>query len=158
MKKKLNLFSNDSFANLVKIIGYSFLVIACIGSAFYVINEMLSLYPKLLDTTKDTNLGLLLQSFKENGVLCFLLSLVITYLFFVFWLLLTLFFKLYANKNYLHITILCTLGILIITFIFLFLLASTKPSNNTIVFSILSAIGTAISFCYTIFINNKGNL
>ncbi|MCD8832739.1 hypothetical protein K2V58_00260 [Staphylococcus arlettae] len=158
MNKIINFFHNDRLADIVLIIVYLFVIFSCIGSAFYVIYEMLNLYPKILNRAKDTNLGLLLQSFKDNGLFCLLLSLVITYLFSVFWVVVTFVYNLNENKNYIQITLLCILGVYLITFIFLFLLASTTPSNSTIVFSTLSTIGASISFCYTVFINNRGNL
>lgn len=156
MKKNLkDLFLTD-LGNKIEKITKSFLVITIVVCFLYVCVSTYTKFPHILMKTEGSNLGLLLKSLQENWFLSFLLSFLVTYLIFIFWMLFILILNFNHTIKILKISLLCSLGVFLITFIFVFILASTNPSNNTIVFSALSAIGTSISFCYTVFNNNKG--
>jgi hypothetical protein len=156
MKKNLkDLFLTD-LGNKIEKITKSFLVITIVVCFLYVCVSTYTKFPQILMKTEGSNLGLLLKSLQENWFLSFLLSFLVTYLIFIFWMLFILILNFNHTIKILKISLLCSLGVFLITFIFVFILASTNPSNNTIVFSALSAIGASISFCYTVFNNNKG--
>lgn len=156
MKKIINYFNIESFGDLVLKIAKIIFLLAfsiCIPSVIYTTMEH---FPNMIEETRGSNLGLLLQSLQKNWLISFIFSFIITYLSFAFWMFFALIFNLNTSKKFFKTSFFCTFGIFTITFIFIFILASTKPSNNTIVFSVLSALGTSISFCYTVFNNNKG--
>lgn len=155
MKKYLMDFFHSDLGDKFEKASRLLLLIVIIVCCFYVVISTISLFPEIINKTEGSNLGILLKSLQKNWYLSFLLSFLITYLCFIIWMFFVLILKFKINKTIFKKAFLSSLGVFLITFIFIFILASTKPSNNTIVFSALSAIGTSISFCYTLFNNSK---
>ncbi|WP_427706231.1 hypothetical protein AAA453_14890 [Staphylococcus sp. Mo2-6] len=103
----------------------------------------------------NTNLGIIVTALQNNWLIgvqvsftLVLLSLAVIF----FWGSVT---KLLTKPLFLKLLFFCYVGVPIIVFIFTIVLLSTKPSDTTIIFSILSAIGASIAFCFTVYMSLK---
>lgn len=124
-------------------------------NAIIVISALISLiknsYPLLQEKTANTNLGILLNALQNNSLISLLVAFIIVGFIFSIIALLCSFTNLIHNKIIIKLYFICFVGVLPITFLFTLVLMSTKPSDTTLIFSILSAIGASITFCFTMY-------
>lgn len=116
------------------------------------------IFPWILKTSKGSSLGLIIEGFQNYSEICFAISFLITFFIFSGWLMISALLNIIISSKHLFLSFVCTLGIFPILFIFTLILASTKPSDLTLIISVLSAIGGCISFCYGVFKNNNNSV
>ncbi|MEB7863869.1 hypothetical protein NGC65_00235 [Staphylococcus xylosus] len=115
------------------------------------------IFPWILKTSKGSSLGLIIEGFQNYSEMCIVISFLITYFVFCGWLMISAFLNFNISSKHLFLSFVCTLGIFPILFLFTLILASTKPSDLTLIISVLSAIGGCITFCYGVFKNNSNS-
>lgn len=108
----------------------------------------------LLNINKEasnTNLGILVNALQNN----WLIGAQVSFTLVLLSVSVVSFFgsitKLLAKPLYLKLLLFSYIGVSTIVFIFTMVLVSTKPSDTTLIFSILSAIGASMAFCFTIY-------
>ncbi|MBM2657574.1 hypothetical protein [Staphylococcus pseudoxylosus] len=112
----------------------------------------------LLNINKEashTNLGILVNALQNNWLIGAQVSFTIVILSVAVISFLGSITKLLAKPLYLKLLFFCYVGVPVIVFIFTIVLLSTKPSDTTIIFSVLSAIGASIAFCFTVYMSLK---
>ncbi|MEB6060829.1 hypothetical protein MXL22_06935 [Staphylococcus pseudoxylosus] len=133
--------------------------IICFTVAVYLFYNFLK-YGKLtlLNINKEasnTNLGILVNALQNNWLIGVQVSFTLVLLSVAVISFLGSITKLLAKPLYLKLLFFCYVGVPIIVFIFTMVLLSTKPSDTTIIFSVLSAIGASIAFCFTVYMSLK---
>lgn len=133
-------------------------VLLFIGSIIFLIFSISFLnndYLYIREQSKGSNLDVLFDAIESNWLLSFKISfIVINFSLFIIYFIASLTTMLWSKK-FIVCIVLCYLGVFPIVFIFTLILASTKPSETTIVFSVFSCISACIAFCFSVFSSYK---
>ncbi|RIM77929.1 hypothetical protein BU121_07665 [Staphylococcus xylosus] len=148
----------DKIANFIFISIRFFSVLCGLFGLLVTLIAFYYIFPWILETSKGSNLGLIIEGFQNYSVICVVISFLITFFIFSGWLIISTLLNLNISSKHLFLSFVCTLGIFPILFIFTLILASTKPSDLTLIVSLLSAIGGCITFCYGVFKNNNNSV
>lgn len=108
----------------------------------------------LLNVNKEasnTNLGILVNALQNNWQIGAQVSFTVVILSVAVVSFLGSVTKLLAKPLYLKLLFFSYAGVPFIVFIFTIVLVSTKPSDTTLIFSILSALGASMVFCFTVY-------
>lgn len=107
--------------------------------------------PYISKNASNTNLGILVHALQNNWKIGLQVSIMMSCLSLAIIGFVASISNLLFKPLYLKLVVFSYLGVLPIVFIFTIVLVSTKPSDTTLIFSILSAIGASIAFCFTVF-------
>lgn len=111
--------------------------------------------PYLYKNMKNSNLEILIEAIQSHWKIGYGTSITVAFFIISTITLIASFTNIIFKPIYVKLILVCYLGIIPIIFIFSLVLAATEPSDTTLIFSILSAIGASIAFCITVFKNHK---
>lgn len=152
--KKLNIYMNE---NSMLLLARFALFLSGVTGLLSLISVAPTSFQWILKESQNTSLGIIIESLINNWKLCILISFIITNTFICLLAVITSITNIINPSLYLKILFFSYSGVFPIIFVFVLLLSSTKPSDATIIFSTLSAIGASIVFCYSIFKTYRGN-
>ncbi|MDW4093853.1 hypothetical protein QI297_03010 [Staphylococcus saprophyticus] len=109
----------------------------------------------LIEESSNTNLGVLLNALKDNWKLGLYVAFLVSGFSATILGLIASLTQLMFKKLWVKLILFSYFGVIPIVFIFTMVLLSTKPSDTTIIFSVLSAIGASIAFCFTVYMSLK---
>lgn len=112
-------------------------------------------FPYINESSKNTNLGVLISSLQNNWKAGALVSFIMCGISLVIIGITATLTNLISNPLWIKLIAFSYFGVMPIVFIFTMVLISTKPSDNTLIFSILSAIGASTAFCFTVYMSLK---